>query len=96
LQGAWVSSFYGPWAKPLIVQETISSLDPAGKRLTYTMRLVNPDATFGFAFPPFNEAEYMSDLIGEAYRTGRNTYDFSLVGYGVKNVENDRGDILYI
>jgi hypothetical protein len=96
LQGAWVSSFYGPWQKPLIMQETISPLDPAGNKLTYTMHLVNPDATFGFPIPPFTEAEYMSDLIGEAVRTGRDTYDFSLIGYGVKNVAFDRGDILYI
>jgi hypothetical protein len=96
LQGAWVSSFYGPWDKPLLMQETLTPLDPAGKKMAYFMHLVNPDATFAFPFPPFSETDYLSDLVGEAVRTGLNSYDFSLIGYGVKEAENDRGDITYI
>ena len=38
----------------------------------------------------------MSDLIGEAVRTGRDTYEFSLIGCGTRGVPGDRGDILYI
>ena len=97
MQGAWVSSFAGgPWDRPLIIQETISPQDPAGMKLTYVMRPVNPDATFGFPFPPFSEAEYISELIGEATKTGPDTYDISLIGYGAKNNEADRDTILYI
>ena len=96
IQGAWVSSFMGPWETPLIMQETITPLDPAGKKLSYVMHLVNPDATFGFPFPPFSEAETMSDVIGEAVRSGRNEYEFSLIGYAVKEVPADRGEIVYI
>ena len=97
IQGAWVSSMSGgPGSKPLIMQETISPQDPAGNKLTYVLRMVNPNATFGILESPFLETEYVSDLVGEAVRTGRDTYDFSLIGYGVKNVDLDRGDIQYI
>lgn len=93
IEGAWVSSFTGPlWNTPLVMQETLVPLDPAGKKLAYTMHLVNPDATFGGGFP----AEYMSDLVGEAVKTGRNEYEFSLIGYGVRGVADDRDEIVYI
>ena len=55
VEGAWVSSFTGPWDKALIMQETLTPLDPAGKKLAYVMHLVNPDATFGIPVPPFSE-----------------------------------------
>ena len=96
IQGAWVSSFTGPWTTPLIMQETLTPLDPAGKHLAYVMRLVNPDATFGFPFEPFSQTDTVSDLVGEAVKTGKNSYEFSLIGYGVREVENDRGEITYI
>ena len=96
VEGAWVSSFTGPWDKPLIMQETLTPLDPEGKKMAYFMHLVNPDATFGFPFPPFSKTDYLSDLVGEAVKTGRNSYDFSLIGYGVKEEEKDRGDITFI
>ena len=93
IQGSWVGSFAGgPWPTKLIIQETISPQDPAGKRLTYVMRLVNPDATFGM----FPEADYISELVGEAVRTGPNTYDLSLIGYGAKTLVGDRNVIQYI
>ena len=95
IQGAWVSSFAGgPWDTPLLMLETISPQDPAGNKLTYTMHLVNPDATF--AAPPLSESDYMSDLVGEAVRTGRDSYEFSLIGYGVEDREANRGRIIFI
>lgn len=96
IQGSWVSSFTGPWDTALIMQETIIPLDPAGKKLAYTMHLVNPDATFGFPFEPFSETDYVSDMVGEAVKKGKNSYEFSLIGYGVKEVEANRGEIIYI
>ena len=96
LEGAWVSSFTGPWAKPLLMQETFTPLDPAGKKMAYVMRLVNPDATFAIPEPPFSDTDYLSDLVGEAVRAGRNSYDFSLIGYGVNELEGVRGDITFI
>jgi hypothetical protein len=94
IQGTWVDSFSGgPWADPLIIQTTITPQDPAGNRLTYVMRLVNPDVTFGLGF---DETDYMSELIGEAVKTGPKTYDFSLIGYGVKERPADRNEIIYL
>jgi hypothetical protein len=57
------------------------------------MRLVNPDTTFFGMFP---DADYMSELVGEAVRTGPNTYDFSLIGYGAKTLVGVRNEIQYI
>jgi hypothetical protein len=94
IQGAWVGSDSGPpGARPLIIQNTITPQDLTGNKLTYVMRLVNPDATF-FGLSP--EAEYMSELVGEAVRTGLNTYDFSLIGYGAKEQPAARNEILYL
>lgn len=95
IEGAWISSFSGgPWSTPLIMQETITPQDPAGNKLTYVMRLVNPDVTF--AMPEYVYVDYMTELIGEAVRTGPSTYDFSLIGYGVNIREGDRNEIQYI
>jgi hypothetical protein len=93
VQGSWVADFAGgPWPTKLILQDTITPLDPNGKRLAYVMRLVNGDATFGM----FPEADTMSPLIGEAVRTSNNTYDIHLIGYGIQEMENSRGEIQYI
>ena len=95
MEGAWIGSFAGgPWDDPLMFQSTLTPLDPAGKQLTYVMRLVNPDATF--QIPPFEEADYMTELVGEAVKTGSGTYDISLMGYGVKEREADRNEILFL
>ena len=69
-------------------------LDPAGKRLSYTVQLINPDATF--RIPPFAEADRMTDLYGEAVKTGPGTYDISLMGYAVNEREADRGEVLFM
>jgi len=95
VEGSWVGSYSGgPWDTPLIFLSTLVPLDPAGKRLSYVSRLVNPDATFGL--PGFEEADYMSELVGEAVKTGSGTYDISLVAYGVNERDADRNEILYI
>jgi hypothetical protein len=92
VQGSWVADFDGgPGSTGLLFQETITPLDPNGKRLAYTMRLVNPYAA---AFHP--EADFISPLIGEAVRTSSNTYNIHLIGYGMQEIEGDRGQIRYI
>ena len=95
MQGAWVGSFAGgPWDTPLIMLNTLTPLDPAGKKLAYVMRWVNADATL--KNPAYTEADYASELVGEAVRSGKDTYDFSLMGYGVNERPGDRNEILYI
>lgn len=93
--GAWVSSFSGgPWDTPLVMLNTLTPLDPDGEKLAYVMRWVNGDVTL--RNPLFEDADYGSELIGEAVKTGPNTYDFSLIGYGVNERPGDRNEILYI
>lgn len=58
------------------------------------MRWVNPDATL--RNPAFEETDYASDFVGEAIRTGPKSYDYSLIGYGVKERPGDRNEITYI
>ena len=58
------------------------------------MRWVNPDATL--RNPQFEETDYASELIGEAIRTGPQTFDYSLIGYGVKERAGDRNEIMYL
>ena len=94
IPGSWITYLKEPPDVPtLIMQETLTPLDPAAKRLSYVLRLVNGDATF-FGLDP--EADSMSELIGEAVRTGKNTYDFSAIGYGIEAVSDNRDEIGYI
>ena len=95
IQGAWVGSFAGgPWDTPLIFQNTVTPQDPAGNKLTYVMHWVNPDVTL--RDPQFEETDYASELVGEAIKTGPKNYDYSLIGYGVKERPGDRNKITYI
>ena len=95
MQGAWVGSFSGgAYDMPLIFQSTITPHDPAGDKLTYVMRWVNPDVTF--KNPQLEETDYISELVGEAIKTGPNTYDYSVIGYGVKERPGERNGITYI
>jgi hypothetical protein len=95
VEGSWVGSYFGgPWDDPLILQNTLTPLDPAGEKLTYVMRWVNPDVTL--KNPDFTEVDYASELVGEAVKTGTKTYDFSLIGYGVRERVVDRNEITYI
>lgn len=95
MQGAWVGSFAGgPWDTPLIMLNTLTPLDPAGEKLAYVMRWVNADPTL--RNPDYEEADYASELVGEAVKTGNDIYDFSLIGYGVNERAGDRNEILYI
>ena len=95
MQGAWVGNFAGgPWDTPLIMLNTLTPLDPAGKKMAYVMHWVNADPTL--RNPDFEEADYASDLVGQAVQTAPGTYDFSLVGYGVHEQPGDRNEILYI
>ena len=95
LAGSWITWVppEGPVTEPLIVQETLTPLDPAGDRLAYRQQYTNGDPTFLSIYP---EADNMSHLIGEAVKTGRNTYEYTIIGYGFKNQPADRGQLKYI
>jgi hypothetical protein len=94
VQGAWVGSFSGgPYDRPMIIQSTITPQDLTGNKFTYVMRLVNADVNFA---PGSDTVYYISELVGEAVRTGLNTYDISLIGYGLNEQPGDRNEILYI
>lgn len=95
IAGSWIGSYSGgPWDDPLIHQSTLVPVDPEGERFAYVMRWVNPDVTL--RAEPFAEADYSSEMVGEAVKTGPGTYDISLIGYGVKERDGDRNQILYI
>jgi hypothetical protein len=94
IAGAWVRYLdVPPGAPALFIQETLTPMDPAAKRLAYVGWTVNPDETF---FGLDLEADYLSELVGEAVRTGQNTYDYSAIAYGVKKVADSRDEIRYI
>ncbi|UCC63310.1 MAG: hypothetical protein JSV36_21675 [Anaerolineae bacterium] len=93
ISGSWIGYLKEPPGVPtLMMQETLTPLDPAAKRLAYVLRLVNPDATF-FGLDP--GADYMTELVGEVVKTGEDTYDFSAIGYATRTVPG-RNEIRYI
>ncbi len=93
--GTWISwaGPFGPLTEPAIIQETYTPLDPTGERLSYREQWLNGDPTMMGMYP---EADSCSDLVGEAVRTGRNTYDYTVIGYGVQSQPGNRGKIQYI
>lgn len=95
LAGSWIiwAPPEGPVTEPLIIQDTLTPLDPAGDRLAYRQQFINADPTFLSIFP---EADNQSHLIGEAVKTGLNTYEFTIIGYGFKTLPADRGQLKYI
>jgi len=101
IAGTWIGKFpieNSPYQIPLIVTETLTPIDLTG-RFSCVMRMLNSDLTFTGMFPETNS---VSDLVGEAVRTGPDTYQLSVVGCGVKKppLEDaawaDRGQIQYI
>lgn len=101
IAGTWLGNFpaTGSSSVPLRVTETLTPIDPAGNRLAYVMRMLNSDITFSGMFPETNS---VSDLVGEAARTGPDTYELTVIGYGINNpaldgvIGTDRGQVQYI
>jgi sugar lactone lactonase YvrE len=61
---------------------------------TFVMKILNPDPT---QFGMFPEATTRSDSVGMFLRTGPNTWDYTLVGYGTTGThEPGTGDVVYI
>ena len=95
LAGSWITWIppMEPITEPAIIQDTLTPLDPAGDRLAYRQQYTNGDPTFLSIYP---EADNASHLIGEAVKTGRNTYEYTIIGYGFKTLPANRGQLKYI
>ena len=79
LAGAWVEHI-PPWETiedPGIVLHKLTPLDSVGNRLLYTVTFVNEVVSLP-GLPPL---DYMSQFIGEAVKTGRNAYEYTIVCY---------------
>jgi steroid delta-isomerase-like uncharacterized protein len=79
LAGAWVERI-PPWENvvdPGIALHKLTPLDSEGNRLLYTVKFVNEVASLP-GLPPI---DYVSQFIGEAVKTGLNTYEYTVVCY---------------
>jgi steroid delta-isomerase-like uncharacterized protein len=79
LAGAWVERI-PPWENvvdPGIALHKITPLDPDGNRLLYTVKFVNEV----MSLPGLPPIDYVSQFIGEAVKTGLNTYEYTIVCY---------------
>ncbi len=84
---------FPPQTNDAVATTTLVALDPLGSRLKMTEQWANADQTLLGMFP---EADWASDMGGEAVRTGHDTYKFTILGYGGKKVPGDRGELQYI
>ena len=82
---------------PYITTLTVIPLDPAGNTLTFIARADNSDPTFMSTEPPSAEADHLTDYVGNAVRTGPDTWAYTAVAYGTKKVEGQLlPEILYM
>jgi len=83
IAGTWIE-YIPPWQTvedPGIILHRLTPLDPAGNRLLYAQTYVNVVLTLP---PPVPPVDYVSDLVGEAVKTGLNAYEYTLTCYGAK------------
>ncbi|NQT85106.1 hypothetical protein HQ563_18975 [bacterium] len=67
--------------------QTIVPCDPASNRMTGVVKFANISPV-GPGFPLFPDTEFRTDLVANMVRTGRNTWDFTWIGYGVEKPED--------
>jgi steroid delta-isomerase-like uncharacterized protein len=97
LAGAWVERI-PPWENvvdPGIVLHKLTPLDPEGNRLLYTVKFVNEVMSLP-GLPPIH---YVSQFIGEAVKTGLNTYEYTVVCYAATHQDEPgqrRGQVTVI
>jgi predicted ester cyclase len=85
LAGAWVERI-PPWenvVEPGIALHKLTPLDPEGNRLLYTVKFVNEVVSLP-GLPPI---DYVSQFVGEAVKTGLNTYEYTVVCYAATQQE---------
>lgn len=66
--------------------QTIAPCDPACNRMTGVVKFANisPVGPAGTSYPLFPTTEFRTDFVANLIRTGRNTWDFTWIGYGVQ------------
>jgi len=97
LAGAWVERI-PPWENvvdPGIALHKLTPLDPEGNRLLYTVKFVNEI----MSMPGLPLIDYVSQFIGEAVKTGLNTYEYTVVCYAATHQDEPgqrRGQVTVI
>jgi hypothetical protein len=67
--------------------QTIVPCDPECNRMTGVVRFANINPV-GPGVPLFPNTEYRTDFVSNMVRAGRNTWDFTWIGYGVQKPED--------
>jgi len=69
--------------------QTIVPCDPACNRMTAVVKFANINPVGpGFPLFPERDTEFRTDFVANLIRTGRNTWDFTWIGYGVEKPED--------
>jgi hypothetical protein len=84
LAGAWINIIPIPDLGDIVAEWTVSPQDLGGTNFISVTRLVTPEPTVFGSFP---DADHTSDHIGQTVKTGLNTYESTLIGYGTKKAE---------
>ncbi len=84
LAGAWINIIPIPDLGDIVAEWTVSPQDLRGTNFISVTRLVTPEPTVFGSFP---DADHTSDHIGQTVKTGLNTYESTLIGYGTKKAE---------
>jgi steroid delta-isomerase-like uncharacterized protein len=84
IAGSWISIVPIPDIGNIIGEWTASPQDLEGTNFTSVMR---PGKTEATVFGSFPDADHQSDHIGQTVKTGLNTYESTLIGYGTKKAE---------
>jgi steroid delta-isomerase-like uncharacterized protein len=82
--GAWINIIPIPDLGDIVSEWIVSPQDTDGTNFTSWMQPVKPEPTVFGSFP---DADHQSDHIGQTVKTGLNTYESTLVGYGTKRAE---------
>jgi len=84
IAGAWINIIPIPGLGDIVSEWTVSPQDLSGQNFTSWMQPAKPEPTVFGSFP---DADHQSDHIGQTVKTGLNTYESTLVGYGTKTAE---------
>lgn len=81
LEGNWITRFGEPpqW-EPLLIQESLIPVDPAGMKLSYTAGFPNPGLFMPFA--PNTDSNGLG--IGTFVRTGPRVYKFTIIAHAAE------------